>query len=102
METQYLITISIRMPAGMLEIGRFLIGNIHSYVLNTFESLNGSRDIAKSVLRIDLIKNQADELPLCLESMGCTLDEYVENCRIITRDAFKFFTLEHKEPGVHG
>jgi len=96
METQYFITINIRMPEGMLEIGRFLIGNVHSLVVDTFDSLNGSADISKSILRVDLIKMQQDELPLCLKSIGCTLDEYVENCRIITRDAFKFFTLEHK------
>ena len=78
----------------MLEIGNFFISDDIDFAWGTFNSLLGKEYNAEtSILRIDLAKKTSDRTEY-LRSIGCTLDEYVENCRIITRDAFKFFSLE--------
>lgn len=95
METQYNIVISIKTPEGMMEIGNFLIGDGLDMALATFSTLNGYNDLdEKSVLRIELIKKAVESPVQYLAGISCTLDQYVENCRIIARDAFKYFTLE--------
>jgi hypothetical protein len=95
MDTQYNIIISIKTPQGMLEIGDFFIGDDEEMALATFYSLDGYNETdEKSVLRIDLVKKQAEAPEQYLAGISCTLNQYVENCRIIVRDAFKYFTLE--------
>jgi hypothetical protein len=79
----------------MMEIGNFLIGDEQDMALATFYSLNGYNDTdEKSVLRIELVKKARETPAQYLSGISCTLDQYVENCRIIARDAFKYFTLE--------
>lgn len=96
MNTQYNIIISIKTPEGMQEIGNFLIGDDADFALATFNSLNGYSDTdEKCVLQVELVKKVRQTPVQYLAGISCTLDQYVENCRIITRDAFKFFTLEH-------
>jgi hypothetical protein len=95
MDTRYDIVISIRTPNGMMEIGNFFIGDDMDFSLSTFNSLSGYNDTdEKSILRIELVKKVEDTPVQYLANISCTLDQYLENCRIITRDAFKFFTLE--------
>lgn len=96
MEIQYNIIINIKTPEGMLEIGDFLIGDDEDFAHTTFGSLNGYSYDEQGVLRIDLVKKRGRAPAQYLESISCTLDEYVENCRIITRNAFKYFTLERR------
>lgn len=95
MEELFNIVISIKTLAGMQEIGNFFIGDDEKMALATFYSLNGFDDTdKKSVLCIDLVKKRREKQTECLASISCTLDQYMENCRIIARDAFKYFTLE--------
>jgi hypothetical protein len=95
MDTQYTITISIRALHGMREIGIFFLGTDHDFAHAVFDNLKGDVTSGEDVLiRIDLEKTQAGTIPLRLKSISCTLNQYAENCKIITRDVFKFFTLE--------
>lgn len=95
MDTVYNITIHIKTPEGMLEMGRFFIGHNHDFACATFNSLKGSSIINKhTLLRIDFLQTELNQLPVLLKSISCTLNEYSDNCKIITRDVFKYFTLE--------
>ena len=95
-QDEYDFIINIRVPGGMIEIGNFFIGNDLNLASDTFSELRGDHTIkGKDVLRIDLIKKNSVPPHDCLKSISCSLDEYVENCRIITRNAFKFFTMEN-------
>lgn len=79
----------------MMEIGNFYIGDDHEFALTTFDSLLGEPEVNEhSKLRIDLTRKVGEDKDESIKSISCILDQYVENCRIITRDAFKFFTLE--------
>ena len=95
MNAKYNIVISIKTREGIMEIGNFFIGDDEEAALTTFYSLNGYNDADnKSILHINLIKSLSDTAAQYIASISCTLDQYVENCRIITRDAFKYFTME--------
>lgn len=95
MDTTYNIVISIRTLHGMLEIGTFFLGTDVDFAQRVFDGLQGASILEDDALiRIDLEKKESDILPARLVSISCTLDEYAENCKVITRDIFKFFTLE--------
>ena len=80
---------------GMLETGTFYLGADKDFANSVFESLEGDLTSDEDVLiRIDLEKKEKDMLPVRLQRISCTLNQYAENCKIITRDVFKFFALE--------
>jgi hypothetical protein len=95
MGTIYTIVISIRTLQGMQEIGTFFLSADADFAYSVFYSLKGDL-ISKedALIRIDLEKKEDGILPVRLKSISCTLNQYAENCKIITRDIFKFFTLE--------
>jgi hypothetical protein len=80
---------------GMMETGTFYLGTDKDFANSVFDSLEGDLTGDDDVLiRIDLEKKEKDILPIRLKRISCTLDQYAENCKIITRDVFKFFALE--------
>lgn len=100
MKSRYDIAISIKTPEGMIKVGGFLIGNDAEFANTTFDSLKGNSEIDEHcLLRIDLV-NKGGDYETFLKSISCSLDEYTENSKIITRDVFKYFTLENKNPSM--
>lgn len=95
MNTVYTIIVSIRTLHGMQEIGTFFLGPDVDFADSVFECLTGDVTLEDDALiRIDLEAKEDGILPVRLKSISCTLNQYAENCKIITRDIFKFFTLE--------
>ena len=95
MDTIYTVVISIRTLQGMQEIGTFFLGTEVDFANSVFDSLKGDLTSKDDVLiRVDLEKKEEGILPVRMKSISCTLNQYAENCKIITRDIFKFFTLE--------
>ena len=79
---------------GRLEIGRFLVSRDREFSFKTFNSLKGKTNVLQSqILLLNLLEiHRGSEL--IIESISCNLEELAENCKIITKDAFKFFNLE--------
>jgi len=95
MDTIYTIVISVRALQGMLEIGNFFLGADVDFSHSVFGNLKGDLTSKEDALiRIDLEMKEEGILPIHLKSISCTLNQYAENCKIITRDIFKYFTLE--------
>lgn len=93
MDTTYQIVIQMRALDGIREIGRFLISTDKEFALETFNSLKGKTTHPETqVLRISLLETEGISGSI-IGTAGCNLDELSENCKIITRDAFKFFNL---------
>jgi hypothetical protein len=94
METTFNIVISIRTTDGLAEVGSFSMGGDADFARETFEALSGDRnELRDPMIRIDLVRREDAGLPVLLSSVACTLDEYTENCRVIVRDVFKYYTL---------
>ena len=94
METTYVITINMKVPQGMLELGQFYMGKDKAQAVETFERLSGEHQSEKpGVLKVELVEKQQG-VDLVLDRLSCTLEQFTENCRIIAVDAFKYFSLE--------
>ena len=95
MENAYSIVISIRTLQGMMEVGNFHLGTDEDFAHSVFDNLQGDLTADDDVMiRVDLEKKAKNMLPVRLKRISCTLNQYAQNCKIITRDVFKFFALE--------
>lgn len=94
METTYFITINMKVPQGMMEVGRFFIGSDKAWAIESFGRLQGEPQTGQNdVLRLELLEKQ-EGIDLLLGQLSCTLEQLEENCKLITVDAFKYFNLE--------
>ena len=79
----------------MLEVGNFYLGADEDFSNSVFDNLLGDITTDEDALiRIDLETEAKNMLPVRLKRISCTLNQYAQNCKIITRDVFKFFALE--------
>lgn len=95
MEERYRIAVNIKTPHGMQEIGSYLLGGDKYFAKATFALLEGKETLDETaVLRVDLVEQKTGDLDVILKSLSCTLNEQAENCKVITRELFKFLNLE--------
>ncbi len=93
METAFYILIYLKTPKGFESFGRFYIGDKEDLARELFDQLKGGDEwMDDCILQIDLMETKND-LPVNLKVIGCTLTELAENCKIITKEAFKIFAL---------
>ncbi len=94
METVFYIILHLRTPWGLENYARFWLGNDRDFAYSLFEQLEGSGDVTEyDMLYLELMETKAG-LPFNLKIMRCSLDEMGENCRIITKESFKRFSLK--------
>jgi len=94
METAFYILLYMKTPKGFESFARFYIGNQAEIALHLFGKLKGTTDkMDDRILQMDLMETR-NNLPVNLKVLGCTLEEMAENCKIITKEAFKIFTLK--------
>ena len=94
METIFYFVLNMKTVNGFESYGRFFIGNNKEFAHSVFHKLKGNPEIRESdILHIDLIETRRS-LPVNIKMINCTLEELAENCKIITKEVFKFFNLE--------
>ena len=55
--------------------------------------LKGTKKISKdTILNLELTETKND-LPQNIHMISCTLEELAENCKIVTRETFRFFNI---------
>jgi hypothetical protein len=90
------IIINLKTCSGFESFGKFFIGNNRESAQFIFSKLKGKQRVSeKNVLHLDLIETN-NGLPVNMQMISCSLEELAENCKIITREAFKLFNLEEK------
>ena len=93
-ETIFYILLNIRTVKGFESFGKFIIGNNREAAAAIFSQLRGNPDVdEKTILTIDLVET-INDLPLNIEMITCTLEELAVNCKIITKETFKYLNLE--------
>jgi len=56
--------------------------------------LRGNEKVSETdILHLDFMEIKKN-LPANIKMINCTLAELTENCKVITREVFKFFNLE--------
>lgn len=94
METVFYIVLYIKTPRGFEHFARYYIGNKRELARALFAKLKGTTEYPENcILQMDLMETR-DNLPVNIKLIGCTLEEMAENCKVITKEAFKIFTLE--------
>lgn len=95
MNPTYEITIKIRTPVGLTDVGSFSLGTNMEFALSTFDGLKGeSNDIHDAAIRLCLVEKSGKTSLRELKNIGCILNEFAANSKIIVRDVFKFYNLE--------
>ena len=93
METAFYIVLNLKTFKGHESFARFFIGDQVEFANEIFDKLKGVSDVTdNSILQMDLVEMR-DSIPINMQVIGCTLGEMAENFKIITREAFKFFTF---------
>lgn len=96
MKPCYEITMKIRTTTGLADIGLFSLGTDLDFALTVFDSFKGERnDNHNAIIHLCLVEKSGKLPPKELKSIGCILNEFAENSKIIARDVFKFLNLEN-------
>ena len=93
MDTAFFIDLTIKKDEGYLGYGRFYIGDDRQVAIEVFDLLQGTPELDEnSVLRLDFMEMKRG-VPINIKVLNCTLSQIAENCRIITKETFKRFSL---------
>lgn len=94
MKSFFFINIKMKVLDGTIDYSKFFVGDDKEFASNLYNNLNGHLDPEfQYVLHVELIENSEDNM-IIMQRKGCSLEELTENCRLITRETFKFLNLE--------
>ena len=91
--SQFAIVVNVKTSNGFQTFGRFYLGSDRKFANKIFDKLKGTQKITRNtILNLELSETRND-LPVNIQMLSCTLDELSENCKMITRETFKFFNM---------
>ena len=93
MDKQYFIELGFKTPHGPEIFARFFTGNNCKRASAIFNRLQGNRNIVDDHVTFLSFVEISNGLPVDLDMIGCTLSELGENCKIITTELFKIYSL---------
>ncbi len=92
--SKYYIVLNIKTGKDFYCFGKFFLGSDMNFADNIFRKLKGNKKVDKNTLLYFELTETKHELPQNIQMIGCTLDELAENCKIITKETFRFFNME--------
>ncbi|HSD08308.1 hypothetical protein [Flavobacterium sp.] len=96
MEHLFLISFNIKTPSGFESYVTFNLGEKGDKAKAIFDMLNGSLELSdKTILTMDFTEMK-DGIPLPIKMLDCTLDQVIDNTKIITRELFKNLNLDEE------
>ena len=93
MDKQYFIELGFKTPEGPEIFGRFFAGDNCKRAGAIFSKLQGNKNINDSNVIFLTFVETSNGLPVDLDMIGCSLDQLGENCKIITKELFKIYSL---------
>ena len=89
----FYIELNIKTSNGFQTFGKFFLGNDSRFADTVFNKLRGTKKISKeTILNLELIETK-NELPQNIQMISCTLEELAENCKMITKETFKYYNM---------
>jgi hypothetical protein len=93
-QTTFNIVLNIITCNGYECFGKFFVGNNKEFATAIFDQLKGRKNVNdKTILQLDLVET-INGLPANIHMISCSLEELAENCKIITKEAFKLLNME--------
>jgi len=93
-QTTFNIVLNIRTCNGYECFGKFFVGNNKEFATAIFDQLKGTKNVnEKTILQLDLVE-KINGLPANILMISCSLEELAENCKLITKEAFKLLNME--------
>ena len=93
MNKQYFIELGLKTPDGLETFAKFFAGDSCKRAGAIFQRLQGNKNVDdRNVIFLSFVETR-DGLPVNLDMIGCTLYQLGENCKIITRELFKIYSL---------
>ncbi|WCT14455.1 hypothetical protein [Mucilaginibacter jinjuensis] len=97
METQFYILLSLKTLTGFSYYGQYFFGDDREAAYELFDQLKGNDEITEScVLHIDLMET-AEEIPVKIKTICCTLEELGYNSKLIAKTIFRLNNLNELE-----
>ena len=94
MKTRFYIIVEMKVSDGIVDYGRFYIGDELEFANDLYDRLDAHLDPeSQFMLHINLIE-KSNGTSVLKQSKGCSLESFTENCRLITRETFRFLNLE--------
>jgi hypothetical protein len=94
MEKNFYILIHLKVKGELQTIGKFYIGHNREAAYGLFKKMKGnSAANGTEVLFMELTETLS-ELPTNIKMLSCTLNELSENCRVITKEIFKWNNMD--------
>ena len=94
MKHTFHIMLNMKTPNGFESIGKFCIGSNREVSNALYAMLQGKDSLQESdILHMDLVET-IDSLPVNIQVISCTLEEFAANCKVIIKELFKLVNLE--------
>jgi len=91
--TSFFIELNVKTGSDFQTFGKFFLGSDRRFANSIFGKLVGSKRIGRdTILNMELVEAK-DELPQNIQMISCTLEQLTENCKMITRETFKFLNM---------
>lgn len=95
METCYEISLNMKTGKGIERYGSFAIGTAENFARTLYSQMEGEEEVSPdSVITIELTKREHG-IPYPLALRHCTYQQLASNVKLITKEVFKHFNLEH-------
>jgi hypothetical protein len=93
MANEFRIRFTLKTVKGFEPLCDFYIGNNRDIALSIFTQLEGNDEVGEAdILRLDFVEIR-NGLPFNMKIKHCTLFQLTSNCRLITREVFKYRNL---------
>lgn len=100
MKTKFYILLSQKSCTGYAAYGEYWLGSDRDEAMRIFSLLKGSQEISnEALLHLDFIET-ADEIPLKIRILCCTIEEYTCNCKILAKETFKRMNFQGQKPDL--
>ena len=85
----------MKTPKGIERYGSFPVGNMETFARQLYSQLQGEDEVSpESVITVELTKREHG-IPYPLALRHCSYEQLAFNIKLITKELFKQFNLEH-------
>lgn len=89
MQPAYYITVWVKAQDDYDQIARVCLGNDRAFAVSLFQGLRCSKQIRNSeLLQLDLVES-ISEVPVTIDIIACTLEQYAYNSRLLAMELLK-------------